>query len=191
MGIDLFAGPTETMVIADETVDAEMCATDLLGQAEHGYNSPAILLTNSRTLAERTLAEVERTLQRVARELSVTLEFSQHNGEGELIDRVHAMRGRVRGAVVNAGAYAHSSLALRDAFTGIAMPFVEVHITNTHARELVRRRSMLASAACVDAVSSSPVLAACWRIRRERRATASRTISVMLGPRWLSKRNGP
>jgi sulfopropanediol 3-dehydrogenase len=62
VGIDLFAGPTETMVIADETVDAEMCATDLLGQAEHGYNSPAVLLTNSRTLAERTLAEVERLL---------------------------------------------------------------------------------------------------------------------------------
>ena len=49
VGIDLFAGPTETMVIADETVDAEMCATDLLGQAEHGYNSPAVLVTNSRT----------------------------------------------------------------------------------------------------------------------------------------------
>ena len=48
VGIDLFAGPTETMVIADETVDAEMCATDLLGQAEHGYNSPAVLVTNSR-----------------------------------------------------------------------------------------------------------------------------------------------
>lgn len=62
VGIDLFAGPTETMVIADETVDAEMCATDLLGQAEHGYNSPAVLLTNSRKLAEDTLAEIERIL---------------------------------------------------------------------------------------------------------------------------------
>jgi len=62
VGIDLFAGPTETMVIADDTVDAEMCATDLLGQAEHGYNSPACLITNSRPLAEATLAEVERLL---------------------------------------------------------------------------------------------------------------------------------
>ncbi|WP_298973759.1 histidinol dehydrogenase [uncultured Roseobacter sp.] len=62
VGIDLFAGPTETMVIADETVDAEMCATDLLGQAEHGYNSPAVLLTNSRKLAEETLAEIDRIL---------------------------------------------------------------------------------------------------------------------------------
>jgi sulfopropanediol 3-dehydrogenase len=63
VGIDLFAGPTETMVIADETVDGEMCATDLLGQAEHGYNSPAVLITNSRRLAERTMSEVERLLK--------------------------------------------------------------------------------------------------------------------------------
>jgi len=62
VGIDLFAGPTETLVIADETVDAEMCATDLLGQAEHGPNSPAILLTTSERLARETMAEVERLL---------------------------------------------------------------------------------------------------------------------------------
>ncbi len=63
VGIDLFAGPTETMVIADETVDAEMCATDLLGQAEHGYNSPAVLLTNSEKLAYDTLEEIDRLLK--------------------------------------------------------------------------------------------------------------------------------
>lgn len=63
VGIDLFAGPTETMVIADKTVDAEMCATDLLGQAEHGYNSPAVLVTNSRKLAEDTLSEIDRILK--------------------------------------------------------------------------------------------------------------------------------
>jgi sulfopropanediol 3-dehydrogenase len=62
VGIDLFAGPTETMVIADETVDAEICATDLLGQAEHGINSPAVLLTNSEQLARETMAEIERLL---------------------------------------------------------------------------------------------------------------------------------
>ena len=62
VGIDLFAGPTETMVIADETVDAEICATDLLGQAEHGYNSPAVLLTNSEKLATETLQEIDRLL---------------------------------------------------------------------------------------------------------------------------------
>ncbi len=63
VGIDLFAGPTETMVIADETVDGELCATDLLGQAEHGYNSPACMITNSRKLAEATLREIERLLK--------------------------------------------------------------------------------------------------------------------------------
>ena len=62
VGIDLIAGPTETMVIADDTVDAELCATDLLGQAEHGYNSPAFLITNSRKLAEATIAEIARLL---------------------------------------------------------------------------------------------------------------------------------
>ncbi len=62
IGIDLIAGPTETLVIADDTVDAELCATDLLGQAEHGYNTPAILLTNSEKLARDTIAEVDRLL---------------------------------------------------------------------------------------------------------------------------------
>ena len=63
VGIDLFAGPTETLVIADDTVDGELCATDLLGQAEHGYNSPAVLVTNSRKLAEQTLSDVDRILK--------------------------------------------------------------------------------------------------------------------------------
>ena len=63
VGIDLFAGPTETMVIADETVDGEICATDLLGQAEHGYNSPAVMITNSRKLANETINEIKRILE--------------------------------------------------------------------------------------------------------------------------------
>lgn len=63
VGIDLLAGPTETLVIADDTVDGELCATDLLGQAEHGPNSPAILLTTSEKLARDTMAEIERLLQ--------------------------------------------------------------------------------------------------------------------------------
>jgi sulfopropanediol 3-dehydrogenase len=63
IGIDLFAGPTETLVIADDSVDGEICATDLLGQAEHGKNSPAVLLTNSEKLARDTMAEIERQLK--------------------------------------------------------------------------------------------------------------------------------
>ena len=63
VGIDLLAGPTETMVISDDTVDAELCATDLLGQAEHGYDSPAFLVTNNKKLAEDTLSEIDRILK--------------------------------------------------------------------------------------------------------------------------------
>jgi len=63
VGIDLFAGPTETLVVADETVDGEICATDLLGQAEHGVNSPAVLLTNSERLAADTTREIERLMR--------------------------------------------------------------------------------------------------------------------------------
>ena len=94
-----------------------------------------------------TLAEVERSLGSVASELGVELECAQHNGEGQLIDAVHAMRGRVDGVVVNAGAYSHSSLALRDALVGVSVPYVEVHVTNVYAREPERRHSMLAPAA--------------------------------------------
>ena len=113
-------------------------------------NGPNLNLLGSREpelYGSATLADVEKRLREVAGELRVDLEFAQHNGEGELIDFVHAMKGRVAGAVVNAGAYSHSSLALRDAFVGVAVPFVEIHITNTFARERERRRSMLASAA--------------------------------------------
>ena len=94
-----------------------------------------------------TLADIERQLGEVATALGVQLECSQHNGEGQLIDAVHAMRGRVDGVVVNAGAYSHSSLALRDALVGVSVPFVEVHVTNVYAREPERRHSMLAPAA--------------------------------------------
>jgi 3-dehydroquinate dehydratase II len=94
-----------------------------------------------------TLADVEKSLRAVAKELAVDIDFVQHNGEGELIDAIHALRGAVQGAIVNAGAYSHSSLAIRDALAGVAIPFVEVHITNVYAREPERRQSMLASAA--------------------------------------------
>jgi len=82
VGIDLFAGPTETMVIADETVDAEMCATDLLGQAEHGYNSPAVLVTNSETLAKATIAEIDRILGILPTAETASVSWSEY---GEII----------------------------------------------------------------------------------------------------------
>lgn len=82
VGIDLFAGPTETMVIADDTVDAEICATDLLGQAEHGYNSPAVLLTNSRKLAEATLLEIDRLLKILPTKATASVSWQDY---GEVI----------------------------------------------------------------------------------------------------------
>lgn len=82
VGIDLFAGPTETMVIADETVDAEMCATDLLGQAEHGYNSPAVMITNSRALAGATLTEIDRLLKILPTAESASISWRDY---GEMI----------------------------------------------------------------------------------------------------------
>jgi 3-dehydroquinate dehydratase-2 len=83
----------------------------------------------------------------VGREIGVEVECAQHNVEGGLIEIVHAMHGRVHGVVVNAGAYSHTSLALRDALTGLSLPFVEVHVTNVYAREPERHHSALAAAA--------------------------------------------
>ena len=113
-------------------------------------NGPNLNLLGTREpelYGHETLEDLERQLRRVGKELHVDLEFAQHNSEGELIERVHAMRGGVQGALVNAGAYSHTSLALRDALVGVQLPFVEVHITNIYARERERRHSTLASAA--------------------------------------------
>ena len=90
VGIDLFAGPTETMVIADDTVDGEMCATDLLGQAEHGYNSPAVLLTNSRKLAEETLEWIDRILEKLPTAETASVSWRDY-GEVILCDTYEEM----------------------------------------------------------------------------------------------------
>ena len=94
-----------------------------------------------------TLADIERRLRDVGGDIGADISFTQHNGEGEIVDAIHALRGKSDGALVNAGAYSHSSLAIRDALTGIGIPFVEVHLTNIYAREPERRHSVLASAA--------------------------------------------
>jgi 3-dehydroquinate dehydratase-2 len=113
-------------------------------------NGPNLNLLGTREpsiYGRETLADVERTLRSVGQDIGAELEFVQRSGEGELVDCVHALRGRVDGAVINAGAYSHTSLAIRDAFTAVAVPFVEVHVTNVYAREPERRHSMLAPAA--------------------------------------------
>jgi 3-dehydroquinate dehydratase-2 len=94
-----------------------------------------------------TLPEIEARLRTVAHELHVELECEQHNGEGALVDAIQALRGRADAAIINAGAYSHTSLAIRDAFAAVGVPFVEVHLTNIYAREPERRHSMLAPGA--------------------------------------------
>jgi 3-dehydroquinate dehydratase II len=94
-----------------------------------------------------TLAEIESRLREVSAELGVELSFSQHNGEGALIDAIHALRAVADGVVINAGAYSHTSLAIRDALSSASLPYVEVHLTNVYAREPERRHSMLSAGA--------------------------------------------
>lgn len=91
-----------------------------------------------------SLSDIETRLRAVGGELGVSLSFVQHNGEGELVDTVQGLMGNADGAIVNAGAYSHSSLALRDAFAAVRVPYVEVHLSNVHAREPERHRLVLA-----------------------------------------------
>ena len=94
-----------------------------------------------------TLEAIEAELGRQAVGLGVELECFQSNHEGALVDRIHAARGRVNGILINAGAFTHTSIALRDALLGVAIPFVELHLSNVHAREDFRRHSYLADKA--------------------------------------------
>ncbi len=94
-----------------------------------------------------TLAQIETSLKSVAAELDATLDFFQSNSEGDLVTAVQKLRGAADGALVNAGAYSHSSIALRDAFAAVSVPFVEVHLSNVHAREPERHRLVLAGTA--------------------------------------------
>ncbi len=105
-----------------------------------GTREPALYGTD-------TLADIESRLLKVAKELGVELSFSQHNGEGQIVDAIHGLRGHVDGLLLNAGAYSHTSLAIRDALVGVKIPFVEIHLTNIYAREPERRRSAIADAA--------------------------------------------
>ena len=113
-------------------------------------NGPNLNLLGTREphlYGTQTLADIERDLRVVAAELGVEVEFAQANGEGELIDAIHALRGVADGALINAGAYSHTSLALRDAFSSASLRYVEIHLTNIYAREPERRHSALAPGA--------------------------------------------
>jgi 3-dehydroquinate dehydratase-2 len=113
-------------------------------------NGPNLNLLGTREphiYGSATLDDINAALASVATGLGVELRTAQSNVEGILIDTLHTWRGVVQGVVVNAGAYTHTSLALRDAFAATALPYVEIHISNVYAREPERHHSMLASAA--------------------------------------------
>lgn len=96
----------------------------------------------------KTLAEIQADLDAAAAVLDVSLEHVQSNHEGELVDAVQrAAEQGVHGALVNAGAYTHTSIALRDALAGTSLPFIEVHLSNVYAREPFRHRSLLSDLA--------------------------------------------
>jgi 3-dehydroquinate dehydratase-2 len=94
-----------------------------------------------------TLADIERLVRQTAQSLGAEIEWLQSNHEGALVDAVQGLRGRVDGALVNAAALTHSSLALRDALLAVRVPFVELHLSNIFAREPERRHSMIADLA--------------------------------------------
>ena len=112
--------------------------------AVHGPNLNLLGQREPDVYGRHTLAGVDAALAAEADALGVTVECHQSNHEGELVDIIQQAAGRVDGFVVNAGAYTHTSIALRDALAAVARPYVEVHISNVFARERFRHRSYLA-----------------------------------------------
>lgn len=98
-----------------------------------------------------TLADIQSNCSRIAAENKMEFDALQSNHEGVIIDRIHEVRGKVDYIIINAGAFTHSSVAIRDALAGVAIPFIEVHITNVYARESFRHHSYLAdkAVACI------------------------------------------
>ncbi len=113
-------------------------------------NGPNLNLLGQRepeVYGRTTLAEIERMVRDAAQSHGVEIEWLQTNHEGQLVDAVQGLRGRVDGALVNAAALTHSSLALRDAMLAVRVPFVELHLSNIFAREPERRHSVIADLA--------------------------------------------
>lgn len=113
----------------------------------HGPNLNLLGRREPEIYGSTTLAEVDRQLVELGHELGVEVESYQSNVEGALVDWVQDAAARVAGFVVNAAGYTHTSVALADALAGVARPYVEVHLSNVHAREAVRRESLMAARA--------------------------------------------
>ncbi|QPC79049.1 hypothetical protein HYE68_009801 [Fusarium pseudograminearum] len=109
-------------------------------------NGPNLNLLGTREphlYGSTTLKDVENDAINQASGLSATIETFQANSEGAIVDRIHEARGNIDAIIINAGAYTHTSVAIRDALVGVDIPFVEVHVTNVHARETFRHHSYL------------------------------------------------
>ncbi len=113
----------------------------------HGPNLNLLGRREPAVYGRATLEEIDARLATLAAELGVLVRAYHSNGEGALIDRIHSDAADVAGFLVNAGGYTHTSVAIRDALTGVGLPFVEVHLSNIHGREPFRRRSLLAPVA--------------------------------------------
>ena len=110
----------------------------------HGPNLNLLGKREPEVYGRHTLAEIDQELAAAAEGLGVGLKTFQSNVEGELVNFIQRAAAEVSGFVVNAGAYTHTSVAMRDALVAVGRPFVEVHLSNVHAREAFRRRSLLA-----------------------------------------------
>jgi 3-dehydroquinate dehydratase II len=118
----------------------------------HGPNLNLLGTRQPEVYGTQTLAQVDAIVKRAAADLGIEVRCEQYNAEGDIIDALHAARGRYDGVAINPGAYAHYSYAIADAIASIGIPVVEVHLTNLAAREEFRRVSVTA-AACRGAIS--------------------------------------
>ncbi|KAK9380001.1 dehydroquinase class II [Kockiozyma suomiensis] len=113
----------------------------------NGPNLNLLGLREPQLYGATTLSQLESGLRERAATLGIKFDTFQSNCEGAIIDRIHQARGEFDVIVINAGGLTHTSVALRDAFSGVAIPFIELHVTNTHAREEFRHKSFLSEKA--------------------------------------------
>ncbi|MFM7549641.1 MAG: type II 3-dehydroquinate dehydratase [Cyanobacteriota bacterium] len=113
----------------------------------HGPNLNLLGSREPGIYGSSSLRQIDTALRQRATELGASIDCVQSNHEGALVDRIHQAQGQVAGILINAGAYTHTSIAIRDALLGVAIPYVELHLSNVHARESFRHHSHLADRA--------------------------------------------